>query len=86
MHPEWQSLVYWEGKLMPIGQMKWNYNGMMNPANPEVQKISVINSLKECATKYKNLDGIILDRMRFDNMPFLILVLFLKNFSKSTLV
>lgn len=67
MHPEWQSLVYWEGKLMPIGQMKWNYNGMMNPANPEVQKYQ-LSILKECATKYKNLDGIILDRMRFDNI------------------
>lgn len=66
-HPEWQSTVYWEGKLMKIGDMKWNYNGMMNPANPEVQQYQ-LNVLKEFALKYKKLDGIILDRMRFDNI------------------
>jgi len=66
-HPEWQSLVYWEGKLMKIGDMKWNYNGMMNPANPEVQQYQK-DILKEFALKYKKIDGIILDRMRFDNI------------------
>lgn len=66
-HPEWQSLVYWEGKLMKIGDMKWNYNGMMNPANPEVQQYQK-EILKEFALKYKKIDGIILDRMRFDNI------------------
>lgn len=66
-HPEWQSTVYHEGKLMKIGDMKWNYNGMMNPANPEVQQYQ-LNILKECVQKYKKMDGIILDRMRFDNI------------------
>ncbi len=66
-HPEWQSQVYWQGKIMPIGEMKWNYNGMMNPANPEVRNYQ-LEILKECVTKYKNLDGLILDRMRFDNI------------------
>jgi uncharacterized lipoprotein YddW (UPF0748 family) len=45
----------------------WNYNGMMNPANPEVQQYQ-LNILKECVQKYKKMDGIILDRMRFDNI------------------
>ncbi|MEN6618197.1 MAG: alpha amylase family protein [Rikenellaceae bacterium] len=66
-HPDWQSQVYWQGKIMPIGQMKWNYNGMLNPANPEVRKYQ-LEILKECAENYNNLDGIILDRMRFDNV------------------
>ncbi len=67
MYPQWQSIVYWEGELMPITQMKWNYNCMMNPANPEVQRYQ-LNILKEFASKYKKIDGIILDRMRFDNI------------------
>jgi len=66
-HPEWQSQVYWQGKIMAIGEMKWNYNGMMNPANPEVREYQ-LEILKEFAKNYKNLDGIILDRMRFDNV------------------
>ncbi len=66
-HPGWQSIVYHEGKLMKISDMKWNYNGMMNAANPEVQAYQLA-ILKECALKYRNLDGIILDRMRFDNI------------------
>lgn len=66
-HPQWQSQVYWQGKVMPIGEMKWNYNGMMNPANPEVRKYE-LDILKEFVGKYMKLDGIILDRMRFDNV------------------
>ncbi len=67
MYPQWQSIVYWEGELMPITKMKWNYNCMMNPANPEVQSYQ-LSILKEFASKYKKIDGIILDRMRFDNI------------------
>jgi len=67
MHPEWQSQVYWEGKMMKIGDMKWNYNGMLNPANPEVREYE-LSILKECVSKYKKMDGLILDRMRFDNV------------------
>ncbi len=66
-YPQWQSQVYWEGKIIPISQMTWNYNGMMNPANPEVQQYQ-LSILKEFASKYKKIDGIILDRMRFDNI------------------
>ncbi len=67
MYPQWQSQVYWEGKIIPISEMKWNYNCMMNPANPEVQQYQ-LSILKEFAQKYKKIDGIILDRMRFDNI------------------
>lgn len=66
-HPEWQSQVYWQGKIMPIGEMKWNYNGMLNPANPDVRKYQ-LEILKEFTSRYKKLDGLILDRMRFDNV------------------
>ena len=34
-HPEWQSIVYMpDGKLVPISEMKNNYNGMLHPSNP----------------------------------------------------
>lgn len=66
-HPEWQSQVYWQGKVIPISTMKWNYNGMMNPANPEVQEYQ-LDILAEFASKYPEVDGIILDRVRFDNV------------------
>lgn len=66
-HPEWQSQVYWQGEVIPISSMKWNYNGMMNPANPEVRRYQ-LDILHEFATKYPLVDGIILDRVRFDNI------------------
>jgi len=66
-HPEWQSQVYHEGRMMNIGDMKWNYNGMLNPANPEVRAYQ-LSILKEFVTKYNKVDGLILDRMRFDNV------------------
>lgn len=66
-HPEWQSIVWWQGKTMPISEMKWNYNGMLNPANPEVQQYE-LDILKEFARKYNDVDGIIFDRVRYDNI------------------
>jgi uncharacterized lipoprotein YddW (UPF0748 family) len=66
-HPQWQSQVYWQGEIIPISSMKWNYNGMMNPANPEVQRYQ-LDILAEFAAKYPEVDGVILDRVRFDNI------------------
>ena len=34
----WQSICYEKGQLVPISSIKTNYNGMLNPANPEVQQ------------------------------------------------
>lgn len=66
-HPEWQSIVYDRGVLTPISEIKSNYNGMLNPANPEVRKYQ-LDILAEFAEKYMELDGIIFDRVRFDNV------------------
>ncbi len=66
-HPEWQSVVYLNGKLMPISEKKWAYDGMVNPANPEVRTYEM-SILKEFVAKYKTLDGVILDRVRFDGI------------------
>lgn len=65
--PQWQSIVYDEGVLRPISEIKSNYNGMLNPSNPEVRKYQ-LDILAEVANKYKDLDGIIFDRVRYDNV------------------
>ena len=66
-HPEWQSIVYDAGELKPIWEIKSNYNGMLNPANPEVRQYQ-LDILDEFARKYKDLDGIIFDRVRYDGI------------------
>ena len=32
-HADWQSQVYTEGKIVPISEIKSNYNGMLNPVS-----------------------------------------------------
>lgn len=66
-HPEWQSLVSTPDGIVPIGQIKSNYNGMLNPANPEVREYELA-ILREFAEKYPKVDGIIFDRVRYDNI------------------
>ena len=67
-HPEWQSIVYRpDGTLVPISEIKSNYNGMLNPSNPEVREYQK-NILVEFATRYPDADGIIFDRLRYDNI------------------
>ncbi len=66
-HADWQSQVYSEGKIVPISSIKSNYNGMLNPANPEVQEYELA-ILREFAEKYPDVDGIIFDRVRFDDI------------------
>lgn len=66
-HPEWQSQNYWIDSIIPISTMSWNYNGMLNPALPEVQEYQ-LNILKEFAGKYPELKGVVLDRVRYDGI------------------
>ncbi|MBR5465348.1 MAG: family 10 glycosylhydrolase [Alistipes sp.] len=67
-HPEWQSIVYRpDGSLVPIGEIKTNYNGMLNPSNPEVREYQK-KILVEFVERYPDADGIIFDRLRYDNI------------------
>ena len=67
-HPEWQSIVYRpDGTLVPISEIKTNYNGMLNPSNPEVRAYQK-NILVEFVERYPDADGIIFDRLRYDNI------------------
>src|SRR5574344_792302 len=47
--------------------MYWNYNAMLNPADPQVQDYE-LSIIKEFVGKYKALDGIIFDRVRYDDI------------------
>ncbi len=67
-HPEWQSIVYRpDGTLVPISEIKTNYNGMLNPSNPEVRAYQK-SILVEFVERYPDADGIIFDRLRYDNI------------------
>lgn len=63
----WQSQVYWGNMIFPISEMYWNYNAMLNPADPQVQDYE-LSIIKEFVDKYKALDGLIFDRMRYDDI------------------
>lgn len=66
-HSDWQSINFWHDSIMPISEMTWNYNGMMNPALPEVQEYQ-LNIIEEVTQKYPRLDGLLLDRARYDGI------------------
>lgn len=64
---EWQSQVSTPEGIVPISTRKKNYNGMLNPANPEVQEYQIA-VLKEFAERYPEVDGVIFDRVRYDDI------------------
>ena len=67
-HPEWASMVYTHHNgIVPITQEKHKYSAMVNPIHPEYQEY-ILNILKEVAAKYPNLDGFVLDRVRYDGI------------------
>lgn len=63
----WQTLSYLPEGLKLITEQKNKYSAMINPALPEVRAYE-LSILKELVGKYPKLDGIILDRVRFDNL------------------
>jgi uncharacterized lipoprotein YddW (UPF0748 family) len=66
-HSAWQTILYRDSGLVPITQIKSKYSGMLNPADPAVQAYQ-LQVIKELITLYPKLDGIILDRVRFDGI------------------
>lgn len=66
-HRDWQSICYEKGKLVPVSKIKGNYNGMINPSNPDIQNYE-LEILKEFAARYPECDGLIFDRVRYDGM------------------
>ncbi len=67
-HPEWASRVLDVDRgIIPITEQKNKYGAMVNPINPEYQDY-IISVMKEIVTKYPEVDGIILDRVRYDGI------------------
>jgi len=67
-HPEWASRVLDVDRgIIPITEQKNKYGGMVNPINPEYQDY-IISVMKEILNKYPEVDGIILDRVRYDGI------------------
>ncbi len=65
---EWASVVYppaEEVKFIPITEEKHTYSAMVNPVDEEFQEY-ILNIFAEVAEKYPGLDGIMLDRVRYD--------------------
>ncbi len=66
-HADWQSNLYTDSGMVDISKVKTKLSGMLNPASPNVQKYE-LSILNELLKKYTSLDGIILDRVRYDGM------------------
>jgi hypothetical protein len=67
-HPEWQSTNFNpDSGLVKITQLKKKYSAMTNPADLSVQS-HALAVLKELVDKYPTLDGVILDRARYDGI------------------
>lgn len=67
-HPEWASIVQDPVRgIVPITEQKEKYGAMINPINPEYQTY-IIDVMKEMLTKYPEVDGLILDRGRYDGI------------------
>ena len=67
-HPEWASMVYTpDSGIVSIMTQKHKYSAMINPVNDDFQQ-HVLNVLKEVTAKYPDLDGFILDRVRYDGI------------------
>ena len=66
-HTEWETIVYTDTGTMPITSVKKKYSAMTNPVDPAVQQYE-LSILKEVAAYYPDLDGVILDRVRFDGI------------------
>ena len=53
--------------IIPITEEKHKYGAMINPLNEEY-RTHILNVLKEVVTKYPDLDGLMLDRVRYDGI------------------
>ncbi|MHA7112357.1 alpha amylase family protein [Sunxiuqinia elliptica] len=67
-NPEWATMVYTPDQgIVSIMTQKKKYSAMINPINPDFQE-HMLNVLKEVTANYPDLDGIILDRVRYDGI------------------
>lgn len=66
-YADWQSINYTDSGFVPITNLKHKYSAMLNPAIAEVQDYE-LSIIAEVVKLFPKLDGIILDRVRFDGI------------------
>lgn len=66
-HLEWASIVYTPEGITSITNEKKKYSAMVNPVNEEFQT-HILNVLKDLVKRYPDLDGLMLDRVRYDGI------------------
>ncbi|MCH4147821.1 MAG: family 10 glycosylhydrolase [Prevotella sp.] len=66
-HPEWATIVYTPQGLKSITEQKEKYSAMVDPMNEAFRK-HIIGVLQDLVSEYPHLDGIILDRVRYDGI------------------
>ena len=63
----WRTTSYLPEGMKSITEQKNKYSAMINPVLKEVREYE-LSILKELVSMYPKLDGVILDRVRFDNL------------------
>ena len=66
-HPEWASVVYTPQGMTSIMNEKHKYSAMVNPVNDDF-RAHILNVLKDLVKRYPKLDGLMLDRVRYDGI------------------
>lgn len=64
---DWQTINYLPEGMTPITQQKGKFSAMLNPALREVQEYE-LSIIKELVTMYPEMDGLVLDRVRYDGI------------------
>ncbi len=65
--PQWQTVNYTDSGLVPITKLKHKYSAMLNPNLKEIQNYE-LSVLKDLIQKYPKINGVILDRVRYDGI------------------
>lgn len=66
-HPEWASTVYTPDGLKPITLQKEKYSAMVNPLDTSF-RAHICRVLTDLARAYPVLDGVVMDRVRYDGI------------------
>lgn len=67
-HPEWVSWVYLtDGRIVPMTEKPTGYDCMIDPLNEDFRRTFVL-MLQDLVRQYPSLDGIVLDRVRYDGL------------------
>ena len=66
-HPEWATTVYTPEGLKPITEQKQKYSAMVNPLDTAFRS-HIKAVLTDLVKAYPKLDGVILDRVRYDGI------------------